>query len=417
MAQLTGDTFAGGQALLPLDEAVRLLFERIPALADTEVVSLADADGRILAAPLVATLNLPGFDNSAVDGYAVRFADLSDGETVLPVVGRIAAGHAPHESPGPGVAIRIFTGAPLPPGFDTVFMQEDCRQDDAGTVVLPRGLVKGANARSKGEDVACGATVLGAGRRLAPESIALAAALGAATLTVRRALRVAIFSTGDEIMSPGETLRPAAIYDANRFFLLALLKRLGVAVTDLGILPDTEDAIRRALDAAAPAHDLLLTSGGVSTGEEDHVKAAVAGAGSLVFWRVAIKPGRPVALGVIQGTPFVGLPGNPVAVFVTFAAIVRPLLAALAGETWTPPIPLPVASGFAYRKKKGRREYVRVTLARDATGRLVAQNYPVEGAGVLTSLTESDGLVELGEDVVTVAPGDVVAFLSYAALR
>jgi molybdopterin molybdotransferase len=417
VAQLSGDSFAGGQALLPLDEAVRLLFERVPAIADTEVVPLAEADGRILAEPLLATLDLPGFDNSAVDGYAVRFADLADGDTVLPVVGRIAAGHTLATSVNSGVAIRIFTGAPLPAGFDTVFMQEDCRFDATGAVVLPQGLAKGANARPKGEDVAIGTVVLGAGRRMTPECIALAAALGAATLTVRRALRVAVFSTGDEVMSPGAPLRPAAIYDANRYFLLALLKRLGVAVTDLGILPDTEGAIRLALEGAAPAHDLVLTSGGVSTGDEDHVKTAVSGAGSLVFWRVAIKPGRPVALGVVQGTPFVGLPGNPVAVFVTFASVVRPLLAALAGEAWSAPVPLPVAAAFAYRKKKGRREFVRVTLARDSEGRLIANKHPVEGAGVLTSLTDTDGLVELGEDVVTVAPGDPVGFLSYASLR
>jgi molybdopterin molybdotransferase len=418
LAQLSGDSFAGGQALLPLDDAVRLLFARVPAITETETVPLAEADGRVLAVPLVAALDLPGFDNSAVDGYAARFSDLTpDAATVLAIAGRVAAGHAPGGATASGTATRIFTGAPLPQGVDTVFMQEDCTLDGQGGVILPPGLQKGANARPRGEDVARGTTALAAALRLAPEHIALAAALGSATLEVRRALRVAIFSTGDEILAPGTPLRPAAIYDANRYFLIALLKRLGVAVTDLGILPDTEAAIRAALEAAAPAHDLLLTSGGVSTGEEDHIKAAVAQAGSLVFWRIAIKPGRPVALGVIQGTPFVGLPGNPVAVFVTFAAIVRPLLAALAGEAWTPPVALPVRAAFAYRKKKGRREYVRVTLTRDADGRPVAHKHPVDGAGVLTSLTETDGLVELGEDVLNIESGDTVAFLSYAALR
>ncbi len=417
MAQLSSDSFAGGQALLPLDEAVRLLFERVPAVAGIEAVPLAEADGRVLAAPVVAELDLPGFNSSAVDGYAVRFADLSEGESVLPVAGRVAAGQAGPVASPRGAALRIFTGAPLPPGSDTVFMQEDCRLDGSGSVVLPNGLAAGANARPQGEDVARGATALEEGRRLAPEDIALAAALGRQTLPVRRQLRVAIFSTGDEIVSPGEPLRAAAIYDANRFFLIALLKRLGAAVTDLGILPDREEAIRRALGAAVAAHDLVLTSGGVSTGEEDHVKAAVSSTGSLVFWRIGIKPGRPVALGVIEGTPFVGLPGNPVAVFVTFIAVVRPLLAALAGETWSPPVPLPVPAAFAYRKKKGRREYVRAILSRDAAGRLVAQKHPVEGAGVLTSLTQTDGLVELGEDVVAVEPGDTVGFLGYAALR
>jgi molybdopterin molybdotransferase len=230
-------------------------------------------------------------------------------------------------------------------------------------------------------------------------------------------LRAAIFSTGDEIMTPGQPLRPAAVYDANRYFLMALLKRLGIHVTDLGILPDVEDVIRQALETAASSHDLVLTSGGVSTGEEDHVKAAVSQAGSLDFWRVAIKPGRPVALGIIGGTPFAGLPGNPVAVFITFLAIVRPLLAALAGEQWVPPRPFPVVAAFAYRKKKRRREYVRVSLQRDAGGALTAHKHPVEGAGVLTSLTATDGLVELGEDIVSVQPGDSVGFIGYANLR
>ena len=418
VVQLSGDSFAGSEALLTLDTAVRLLFERVPAVIAVESVPLGEAQGRILAEPLIAALDLPGFDNAAVDGYAVRFADLAhDAETVLPIAGRVAAGHVPADTPARKMATRIFTGAPLPHGVDTVFMQEDCKLDGQGGVILPTGLHKGANARPRGEDVSLGKTALAAGLRLAPQHIALAAALGVDTLPVRRTLRVAVFSTGDELMAPGAPLRPAAIYDANRFFLITMLARLGVAVTDIGILPDSEDAIRRALECAAPTHDLVLTSGGVSVGDDDHVKAAVTTVGSLVFWRIAIKPGRPVALGVIKGTPFVGLPGNPVAVFVTFAAIVRPLLAALAGETWTQPLPLPVIAAFAYSKKKGRREYVRVKLARDSDGRPVAQKHPVDGAGVLTSLTETDGLVELGEDVVAVAPGDRVGFLSYAALR
>ena len=415
MAQLSGDSLPDGQALLPLREAVRLLFERTQAVAGTEAVPLAEAVGRILAEPIVALIDLPGFDNSAVDGFAVRFRDLAEGGTVLPVAGRVAAGQAAGSGAFDGAAMRIFTGAPLPTGFDTVFMQEDCRLDASGAVVLPGGLARGANARPRGEDVARGAVALDRGRRLAPEDVALAAALGASELVVRRRLRVAIFSTGNEIVSPGEPLRPAALYDANRFLLMGLLLRVGASVTDLGVLPDTERAIRRALEAAAPGHDLLLTSGGVSTGEEDHVKAAVSG--SLAFWRVAIKPGRPVALGAVGGAQFVGLPGNPVAVFVTFVAVVRPLLAALAGETWAPPVPLPVPSAFSYRKKRDRREYVRATLGRDAAGRLVARKHPVEGAGVLTSLTQTDGLVELGEDVVAVEPGDTVGFLGYDALR
>ncbi|MGL4444790.1 MAG: molybdopterin molybdotransferase MoeA, partial [Alsobacter sp.] len=220
-----------------------------------------------------------------------------------------------------------------------------------------------------------------------------------------------------EVTEPGAVLRAGALYDSNRFVLQALLRRLGADVSDLGILPDSKDAVASAVRAAAAGHDLVVTSGGVSTGEEDHVRAALEGVGSLVFWRLAIKPGRPVAMGVVAGTPVIGLPGNPVAVFVTFAHVVRPLVAALAGEAYSPPPALPVVADFVYRKKEGRREYVRVALARDGQGRVVARKHPREGAGIITSLTETDGLVELPEAITSVAPGDVVGFLSYAVLR
>jgi molybdopterin molybdotransferase len=312
--------------------------------------------------------------------------------------------------------VRIFTGAPMPEGFDTVFMQEDVRAL-GGTVVLPAGLKRGANRRLAGEDIRCGALALPAGRRLSPPDIALLAALGLATVPVRKPLRVAVFSTGDEVVSPGEPLGRAKLYDANRFMLQAMLRGLGCRPTDLGILADEPRALSGALAQAAAGHDLILTSGGVSTGEEDHVKAAIESAGALTFWRVGIKPGRPVAMGVVAGTPFIGLPGNPVAVFVTFATVARAVIARLSGESYTPPRTFPVASGFAYKKKEGRREYVRVRLEAGAGGRLTAQKHPREGAGVITSLTETDGLVELPEDVTRVEPGATLRFLPYDLLR
>jgi molybdopterin molybdotransferase len=280
---------------------------------------------------------------------------------------------------------------------------------------LPAGLKRGANSRPAGEDLAQGATALEAGRRLTPREIALLAGLGIAQVPVRTPLRVAVFSTGDEIVPPGEPLRPAGLYDANRFMLLAMLRRLGCRVTDLGILPDRREAVAAALRDAAGGHDLLITSGGVSTGEEDHVKAAVEEGGALAFWRLGIKPGRPVALGVVQGTAFIGLPGNPVAVFVTFTQVARALVARLAGEDFTAPPPIPVRAGFAYRKKEGRREYVRVRLEPGDVGP-VARKHPREGAGVITSLTETDGLVELPEAVTRVEPGETVGFVPYASL-
>jgi molybdopterin molybdotransferase len=417
MAQLSKDSFATGNGPMPVEEAVRLLFDRVPSVCETELVSLLEAEGRFLAEALAAPIDLPIFDNSAVDGYAVRFADLAaEGETVLPVEGRVAAGHCLETAAIAGKAVRIFTGAPMPEGLDTIFMQEDCRQTDAG-VTLPAGLSRGANLRLHGEDLRAGEIALPKGRRLRPEDIGLVAALGIDQLIVRRKLRAAIFSTGDEIMSPGQKLRPAAVYDANRFVLQSLLKRLGLEVTDLGILEDDPAKITQALGDAAQNHDLVITSGGVSMGEEDHVKSAISKAGSLVFWKLAIKPGRPVAMGVIDGTSFVGLPGNPVAVFITFIYVVRPLIAALNGALPEPAKPIQVTSGFSYKKKEGRREYVRVSLKQNTEGEMIAEKYPIEGAGVLTSLTRTDGLVELPEALTRVMPGDKIAYIDYALIR
>jgi molybdopterin molybdotransferase len=415
MAQLSNDCFAFGGALMSVDEATSLIAERLSPVAATETVPLIRADGRILAEDVTAPIDLPPFDNSAVDGYAVRFDDLQPGSaTALPVHGRVAAGAGLDAPAQAGAAIRIFTGAPMPEGFDTVFMQEDTRLE-GGKVVLPRGLKRGANRRPAGEDLRRGARALAAGRCLAAQDIGLLAALGMPTVAVRRKLRVAVFSTGDEIVAPGEPLGQAKIYDSNRFMLQAFLRRLACEVTDLGILPDATEPVAAALSAAATGHDLLITSGGVSTGEEDHVKAAVEHAGALTFWRLAIKPGRPVAMGIVQGTPLIGLPGNPVAVFVTFAYVARALIARLAGESFEAPTPMPVRSGFAYSKKEGRREYVRARLSN--AGGLVVQKHPREGAGVITSLTESDGLVELPEPVTRLEPGEMVGFLPFEMLR
>ena len=423
MAQLSSDQFAFKERLLSVEEALARVAEGLQPVSGTEDVPLLDADGRILAADLMAPVDLPPFFNSAVDGYAVRYADLSPrGETRLMVGGRIAAGAAATRPAVAAEAVRIFTGAPMPEGCDTVFMQEDVRLD-GDRVVLPKGLAPGANCRPAGEDIPRGARALAAGRRMTPEAIALAAALGVTRLTVRRRVRVAVFSTGDEIVSPGGPLGPAQLYDSNRFTLQALLRRLGAEVTDLGILRDDRPTVAAALRAAASGHDLILTSGGVSTGEEDHVKAAVEEVGSLTFWRLAIKPGRPVAMGVIpsavegEAAAFIGLPGNPVAVFVTFAHVVRPFLAVLGGGEAAPLLALPVRAAFAYAKKAGRREYVRVALRRAADGVIEAVNHPREGAGVITSLTETDGLLELPEAVERIAPGDQAGFLSYALLR
>jgi molybdopterin molybdotransferase len=415
MAQLSDDCFAFGGPLMGIDDVERLLAERIVAVAETEAVPLGEARGRVLAEAVMAPIDLPPFDNSAVDGFAVRHADLAEGETRLAVADRLTAGRAAARALEAGEAVRIFTGAPMPDGADTVFMQEDVRVDGAA-VIVPPGLKRGANRRLAGEDVAKGSLALPAGRVLQAQDLALAAGLGLEAMRVRRRVRVALFSTGDEIVEPGAPLRPAALYDANRALLGGLLAQLGAQTTDLGIVRDDSQALARAIAAAAADHDLVLTSGGVSTGEADHVRSAVEQVGTLVFWRIAIKPGRPVAMGVVRGTAFMGLPGNPVAAFVTFARIVRPLLLRLAGATVEPLVALPVKAAFAYAKKKGRREYVRVRIEKLADGTISATKYAREGAGVISSLTETDGLAELGEDVTEIAPGATIGFLPYGTL-
>jgi molybdopterin molybdotransferase len=422
MPALRDDCFTADAPLLNLAEALQRL-EDMPAVPPAiETVRLAEAVGRILAEPIAAPRSVPPHDNAAVDGYACRFADLAgEGETRLAVAGRAAAGHEWGRTVQPGEAVRILTGAVMPAGADTVIMQEDCREAD-GFVDVPAGIKQGANRRFAGEDVAAGPTILADGRRLRPQDVGLAASVGLTRLPVFAGLRVALFSTGDEVCEPGSELPPGAIYDSNRYALLALLQGLGCRVSDLGIRADRFEAIRDTLAEASRDHDLLVTSGGMSTGEEDHMKAAVEALGRLDFWRLAIKPGRPVALGRIDrgiagGTgavPFIGLPGNPVAVMVTFLLIARPLILKLSGAAASPPQIYPVRAGFACRKKPGRREYLRARLELDAEGRLLARRFPRDGAGILSSMVGSDGLVVLGEAVTAVAEGDRLDFLPFS---
>lgn len=414
MAQLSDDCFAFGGKLLPIEDAVDMIVARVKPLGLHDVVALGFADGRILAQDFLAPIPLPPFTNSAVDGYAVRHSDLGESDKRLPVSGRIEAG-AKAGAHAAATASRIFTGALMPDGADTVFMQEDVSVD-GDHVLLPPGLKRGANVRPAGEDIAVGEVALAKGKRLLPQDIALAAALGATEVCVAKPARIAVFSTGNELVSPGEQQTPPQIYDSNRFMLLSLLRRLGCDAHDLGILRDDQDGLAHALESAAAQYDLIVTTGGVSTGEADHVKGAVESIGSLVFWRMAIKPGRPVAMGVIKGTPFVGLPGNPVASYVTQAFVVRPLALALMGATLSQAPPVPVRAAFSYKKKSGRREFVRVSVARGADGAVDARKFPREGAGLLSSLTQTNGLVVLGEDVTRVEPGDQVGYFDYATL-
>jgi molybdopterin molybdotransferase len=413
MAQLSNDCFALGGGLLTVAAALAEIEARIIPVVGIETVPLTAAAGRILARDLIATMNLPPHANSAVDGYAVAHADLlPDQETVLPVTGRAAAGHPLGRSARRGEAIRIFTGAPMPDGADTVMMQEDCNLEDERVRLRP-GIKKGANRRHAGEDIGKDETALSAGLRLRAPDLGLAAALGQREVCVFRPLRVALLSTGDEVRDPGMPLPPGAIYDANRVMLAALLTGLGCVVSDFGIRPDREAALADTLAAASAEHDLIVTSGGVSTGEEDHVKSAIERLGSLHFWRLAIRPGRPVALGQVGGVPLIGLPGNPVAVIVTFVVLARPLVLKLAGAAPSPPRLFSVRAGFACRKKLGRREYLRASLKREGDA-VVAVKYPSDGAGILSSIVRSDGLVILEEGASELAVGSMVDFLPFS---
>ncbi len=414
MAQLSDDCFAFGGELMRTAEALAMLSDRLDVVVDAEKVALRDALGRILAEDVISERPVPPHDNAAVDGYAVRFEDLdANTDTSLTVGGRVAAGETLGREVSAGEAIRIFTGAPMPDGADTVLMQEDC-ETDGDTVVIPPGIKRGANRRFAGEDIEAGATILEAGARLRPQDIGLAASIGLTALPVHRRLRVALFSTGDEVRDTGEALPPGCIYDANRYSVAAALERLGCAVADLGILPDDRAVIEKTLGEAADGHDLIMTSGGVSTGEEDHVRQAVEALGSIHFWRLAIRPGRPLALGQIRKVPFIGLPGNPVAVLVTFMRFARPAILRLAGARVTEPLVYRVPTDFDIKKKEGRREWLRVSLERGPDGAPVLRKFPRDGAGILTSMVQTDGLVELPEELTRLEAGTMVDFLPFS---
>lgn len=403
--------FDAGKNMMSVEQALELLADRVAPRPRVEERPLAQCLGRVLAEDVVSPLNVPPHDNSAMDGYAFTAATLpEDGR--LRLIGRSAAGHPFPGTVGPGECIRILTGAVVPDSVDCVAMQEDCTIDGDFVVVANRPK-SGANCRRAGEDVAQGAVVLKAGTRLRPQEVGLAAAVGRARLKVHAPLRAAVFSTGDEINLPGTALPPGGIYDSNRYTACGLLQSIGIEVTDLGILPDDRAAIIAALDKAALDHDVILTSGGVSVGDEDHVKAAVEALGSLHFWRLAIKPGKPVALGDIKGATFIGLPGNPVAVMVVFLLLARPLLLRLMGAADTRPATIPVRADFSFRHKPGRREWLRARVV-ERDGQLWAEKFVSESSGVLSSMVWAEGLVAVPEECGDVVPGDLLHYLSFA---
>jgi len=398
---------------LPEEEALQLLQAAARPLRETEQLALNVAHGRILASTLISPLDVPPADNSAMDGYAVRATDCSHSESRLRVSQRIPAGSS-GETLIPGTAARIFTGAPIPAGADAVVMQEDCRRD-GDDVIISNPVRPGSNIRPRGEDVARNSELLSCGTRLLPQHIGLAASVGISHLPVYRHLRTAVFFTGDELTTPGQTLDPGKIYNSNRYVLSGLLQRLGCDVIDLGDIPDTLAATRETLIEAASVADVVLTSGGVSVGEEDHVRSAVAELGRLDMWNLAIKPGKPLAFGNIDGTPFFGLPGNPVSLFITFCLYARPFLLISQGRSYQPPQFLWVRSGFERSRAHKRREYLRARIEIDGNGQDTVQLYPHQGSGVLNSLAWAEGLACIPENSC-IARGDMVRYLPLEAL-
>lgn len=408
---LSNDCFAlpAGVDWTPVDDALALLRDRLGPVTGTETVPLSDALGRVLAEDAAAKRSNPPLPNTAVDGYGFA-GGRAEGPHVLPLVrGRAAAG-VPFDGEVPeGSAIRVLTGAALPDGVDTVILEEDVNTD--GTRIAFNGPLKqGANTRKAGEDVSAGEVILPAGRVITPADLALVSATGLAQLTVRLPLRVGVLSTGDELVEAGEAAGKGQIFDANRPMLLALIRQLGFVPVDLGKAADDREALRARLDAAADETDVILTSGGASAGDEDHMSALLREAGAMQEWRIALKPGRPLALGMWQGTPVFGLPGNPVAALVCTLIFARPAMGLMAGAGWREPQAFEVPAAFEKRKKPGRREYLR---ARVRDGRV--EVFKSEGSGRISGLSWAEGLVELGDGAAHIKPSDPVRFIPYGS--
>ena len=419
MAKLIDDCFVLDKDRLPHDEAIAILKSRVRPVVGTEQVKLADAAGRFLAEVVTSPRPIPAHDNAAVDGYAFAHAGYDrDQGARLKVIGQAAAGHPFSATPAPRSAVRIFTGAVMPHGLDTVAMQEDVRLEQQGDelwALIPGGLKSGANRRLAGEDAAEGAVLLEAGARLRPQDVASAAATGLGRLTCYAPLRVAILSTGDEILRPGESFSPGKVYDANAPMLQGLIAATGAEAVDLGVLPDQSVLVKSALADAARAYDAIVISGGASQGAEDHVVKSLDALGKRHLWQIAIKPGRPMSFGQIGDCVVLGLPGNPVAVFVCFLIYVRPVLARLAGGGWPEPQRLALPASFSQTKKVGRREFWRARLTKGADGKLEVAKFARDGSGLISSLREADGLIEVGEDVAEITQGDLVDFIPFTA--
>ncbi len=411
--RLKDDCFAlpPGVDWTPVDEALDHLRGVLHPVAARETVPVGEAAGRFLARDIHALRANPPTSNAAVDGYGFAHGAIGKGVQILPLApGRAAAG-VPFEGTLPaGHALRILTGAALPEGVDTVILEEDVTAED-GRIAFHGGLRPGANTRRAGEDVEAGGLVAKAGTRLRPQELAILAATGLSEVDVFRPLRIGVLSTGDEIRAAGETASLEQIYDANRPMLLSLVAGWGYEAVDLGHVPDDRAALRARLDEGAEQADVILTSGGASAGDEDHVSALLTETGTVEVWRIALKPGRPLALGLWEGVPVFGLPGNPVAAFVCTAIFAEPAFRVLAGGAWRRPVGFPVPAAFSKSKKPGRREYLRARLNSEGA----AEVFPSEGSGRISSLAWADGLVEIEDGARKIGPGDLVRYIPFSS--
>jgi molybdopterin molybdotransferase len=411
MATCDCDTHHVEPALKTVEAALQLLFDQVNPIKDVEQIPVHQALGRVLAQSLVSPINVPPWNNSAMDGYAINSLDVLEGVTQLRVSQRIPAGTIGQPLTTSNAA-RIFTGAPIPAGADTVVIQEEC-QIEGDVVKIPSHVTAGANIRPAGEDIREGQEILSPGVQLEPQHLGLIASVGVAEVTVYRRLRVAVFSSGDELVMPGNSLGAGQIYNSNHFTLNGLLQRLGCEIIPLGIVEDTFEATCDALLQGAQQADLILASGGVSVGEEDHVKPAVERLGSLDLWKIAIRPGKPLAFGHIGDTPFIGAPGNPVSLFVTFCVFARPFILRSQGVAGpVNPLVVKVKAGFDWDKPVKRREYARARVALNDQGEYIASLYPTRSSGVLSSVTWANGLVVIPEHK-TLAKHELVNFLPF----
>ena len=411
MTQLTEDIQAFGNKLIKLDTAIKKIINHLKCEEKTELINTKIALNRTLADKIISSINVPAYSNSAVDGYAINYKEYSNGNREFAIVGKSSAGHPFNKKIKKLASIRVLTGAMIPSKIDTVIMEEDCNLNE-GILILPNSIKKGINYRYLGEDIKKNTTIFKKGHKIRPQDLGVLSSLGITKIKAYKKLKVTIFSSGDELTNINKPLKKGHIYDSNREMIKAFLLKLGYLVTDLGILRDKKHIIIKKLNEASNKSDLIITSGGMSLGDEDHIKTIIEEKGNIHAWRLAIKPGRPVGFGTYNNCPIIGLPGNPAAAFITFLMIATPILKQMSGQLLKKYNVIPIASNFHYSKKRGRKEFIRVKLI-NKKGKLTMEKFPKSGAGILTSATWSTGIGILDENIEKIKPYDKINYLSY----